>query len=291
MFYYQKQRIGIIPDLKEIIHVERFGDLNKLLRVTCYVFKFINNLKYSSLTSGNIQCEESEFAKQTWIRNEQKFIISDPKRLKDLKYSLGIFTDEDNILRLGGRLKNIDVSKRFPILLDNKSHFTKLIIIDCHKSVKHSLVKDTLNQLRALYWVPQGRRTVKKIISECVLCKMFDAKVFATLPLAPLPDFRVNADYSFSSTGVDYFGPLLVKNIFDNEDETRLFKVHAVLYTCSTSRAVSLDLVTDTSCAAFIRSLKRFTGRYGISKLFISDNATCFTVSELTNYVQKIGTK
>ena len=41
-----------------------------------------------------------------------------------------------------------------------------------------------------------------------------------------------------------------------------------------------LDLVPDISCIAFVRSLKRFIGRYGTAKLYISDNATCFVGPE-----------
>ena len=59
------------------------------------------------------------------------------------------------------------------------------------------------------------------------------------------------------------------------------------LYLCKT-RAVSLDIVPDASCQSFIRSLKRFISRYGIPKLFISDNAKNFVGQELTEYTQSI---
>ena len=55
-----------------------------------------------------------------------------------------------------------------------------------------------------------------------------------------------------------------------------LAKVHVVLYTCATTRAIHLDLVPDTSTLSFMKSLKRFISRRGISYLMISDNATCF---------------
>ena len=64
--------------------------------------------------------------------------------------------------------------------------------------------------------------------------------------------------------------------------------MHVALFTCASSRAVHLDLVPDVSCIAFVRCLKRFIGRYGVAKLFISDNATCFVGPELTSFVQQI---
>ena len=68
-------------------------------------------------------------------------------------------------------------------------------------------------------------------------------------------------------------------------------KVHVALFTCASSRAVHLDLVPDTSCVAFVRCLKRFIARFGISKLFLSDNATCFIGPELTSFVQQTDTE
>ena len=116
------------------------------------------------------------------------------------------------------------------------------------------------------------------------MCKLFYAQPFPSLPAAPLPEFRVKAEFAFASVGVDYLGPLLVKQIFGSESQ--LYKVHVALFTCATSRAVHLDLVPDTTCMAFVRCLKRFIARYGSSRLYVSDNATCFTGPELTSYLQ-----
>ena len=121
-----------------------------------------------------------------------------------MKYALGLFTDPNGVLRLKGRLENMEekFEKRFPIFLDQNGYFTKLIILECHKKVKHSRVKDALNELRSSYWITQGRRTVKRIIGKCTLCNRFDAKAFQSLPFAPLPEFRVKADFPFTSTGI-----------------------------------------------------------------------------------------
>ena len=74
------------------------------------------------------------------------------------------------------------------------------------------------------------------------------------------------------------------------KDKSELFKVHVVLYTCASSRAVHLDIVPDISSEAFVRSLKRFVSRRGIPKLFISDNAKCFIGKELKCYLNLIHT-
>ena len=87
--------------------------------------------------------------------------------------------------------------------------------------------------------------------------------------------------FPFANTGVDYAGPFLVKQIYNNTVDPEMYSVHIVLYTCATTRAVHLDLVPDTTAASFIRSLKRFIGRRGVPRLMLSDNATCFRSEEV----------
>ena len=96
------------------------------------------------------------------------------------------------------------------IILPSKNRLTELVILDCHKTVLHSGMKDTLNELRTKYWVPRGRSRVRSIIHSCLLCRKLGCKTFQTLPTAPLPDFRVSMSYPLANTGVDYLGPLFV---------------------------------------------------------------------------------
>ena len=66
----------------------------------------------------------------------------------------------------------------------------------------------------------QGRRVVKTVVSKCLICYKQQSKRSGVLPMAPLPQFMVNFAFSFSHAGVDYMGPLFVKNVFYNRDET-----------------------------------------------------------------------
>ena len=54
---------------------------------------------------------------------------------------LGVFKDEDGVLRCKGRIKNssLPYSGKFPILLPRKQHFTRLLIAQSHENVKLSL--------------------------------------------------------------------------------------------------------------------------------------------------------
>ena len=84
---------------------------------------------------------------------------------------------------------------------------------------------------------------------------------------APLPDFRVKQARPFNSIGVDFAGPLFVKN------GKKVVKVYICLFTCSVTRAIHLEMVESLNTSAFIHCLRRFTGRRGVLSLIVSDNA------------------
>ena len=84
-----------------------------------------------------------------------------------MKCTLGLYNDNDGILRVKGRLEysDWDYESKYPIYLDKGSYLTILFIIDVHLNVKHCGVKDTLNEIRSAFWVNQGIRTVHSVIS------------------------------------------------------------------------------------------------------------------------------
>ena len=53
-------------------------------------------------------------------------------------------------------------------------------------------------------------------------------------------------------------------------------KVYVALFTCSTSRAIHLELVPDLSTETFLLCFKRFVSRKGIPSLVVTDNAKTF---------------
>ena len=71
---------------------------------------------------------------------------------------------------------------------------------------------------------------------------------------------------------VDFAGPLYIKA----NSATASSKVWICLYTCCVVRAVHLDVVPDMKTLAFIRSLKCFSARRGLPKMFVSNNGKTF---------------
>ena len=131
----------------------------------------------------------------------------------------------------------------------------------------HGGVKETLTQLRSKYWIVRGRQFVRMLLSECKLCKRFNSRPLSGPPSPPLPEFRVQVSPPFSSTGVDYAGPLYLKG---GE------KVWISLFTCCAVRAVHLELVPDLTAISFVRCLKRFSASRGVPQIICSDNSKTF---------------
>jgi hypothetical protein len=73
---------------------------------------------------------------------------------------------------------------------------------------------------------------------------------------------------------VDYAGPFLIKSSYARNSGK--IKSYLVLFTCMTTRAVHLDLVTSLTTEAFLNVFKRFYSRRGIPRKMVSDGAGCF---------------
>ena len=259
-----------------IVDVDRFSSVTRTLRVTALVLKFVERLR-KRVKSMLLTAEDMQRAKILWLLDVQRTLAADPK-FDDWCREFGVFADEDGILRCGGRLQMADIpsSQKHPIILHHSHGFTKLLVLLSHYKVQHNGVKDTLTEVRASYWIVRGRQVVRKLIRDCQVCRRYEGAPYQAEAAPPLPEFRTSVDYPFSFTGVDFAGPLYVK------EGTESKKVYIALYTCGVSRAVHLDLVPDLSAEAFLRSFKRFTARFGVPREMKSDNAKTFQSASKT---------
>ena len=144
--------------------------------MTSYVIRFKNKLlakiRKTPYTKGFISTKELKYAEKLWIySNERKIIVS--SKFSQLKISLGIFYDKDNILRMKGQFFNADVDYniKHPTLLHNELYFTELVVWSTHNRVPHGGVNNTLNFIRNDYWLCKGRKTVRVILNKYVTCK------------------------------------------------------------------------------------------------------------------------
>ena len=165
-----------------------------------------------------------------------------------------------------------------------KEHYlSKLLVYYYHLKVLHKGVKQTLTELRSCYWITRGRSYVKKLLHPCTLCKKFNSRPYEYPGHSDLPELRFDDDYPFSSTGVDYLGPLLCLPIYGAKD--KLYKAFVVLYTCASTRAVILEVVHNANAGTFISSFNRFISRRGCPSVMVSDNGPSFKAEETQSFI------
>ena len=272
---------GRQPSVANVVNINRYGGLEKLLRVTAWVFRFIANSRLNqdetacSKRSGRLSKEELVEAESKWLKTTQAD-LQRQGNFQQLKNDLGLFESE-GVLRCVGRLVNsdLDFDARRPIILPRDHAYTTMVISDCHERVIHGGVRATLAEVRSKYWIPKGRQCVKKILSKCAICKRHEGQADSTLQTAALPDFCVRQAPAFSKVGVDFAGPLYVKATAGG-----IRKVYIALFSCCVTGTIHLELVEDLTAEAFRRALRRFAARRGTPTLIVSDNAKTFQATE-----------
>ncbi len=197
-------------------------------------------------------------AEMFWIRDVQMVSFPEETRLLGSKQrvhnqrinQLNLFRDKNNLIHCEGRLKHSSLSTdtNNPILLPSRHHFTDLIIRDRHHNAHHCGINDTLNCVRNTFWILRGRESVKRVLRKCVTCKRHEGKSFSTPKVPPLPPSRVSDEPPFTATGLDFAGPILVR------DGEKIEKSYICLYTCATTRAIHLELLKNLSTNTFLQS-------------------------------------
>ncbi|GIY94826.1 hypothetical protein CEXT_422541 [Caerostris extrusa] len=96
-----------------------------------------------------------------------------------------------------------------------------------HEKSFHSGVVSTLSRVRNNFWIPRGRQVVKKVISECLICKKYALKPAKQLT-GQLPRDRVVESPPFAVVGIDFTGAIIIK-----AGDQSCKKVYIALFTCA----------------------------------------------------------
>lgn len=183
------------------------------------------------------------------------------------------YDEGTGLVRVGGRLRraeDLDPEAIHPIVLDPSHPVTRLLIRKFDQELLHPGPERVLAEMRRQYWVLRGREAIRKLQHSCRDCQHWRAK--PNIPkMADLPPSRLRLyKPPFYSTGVDCFGPFLVK--IGRRQEKRW----GILYKCMTTRCVHLDLLESLNSDAFLLSLRRFIARRGQPYEILCDNGTNF---------------
>lgn len=192
--------------------------------------------------------------------------------------SLHPFLGKENLIRLGGRIKNsaLSYNERHPVILP-RHRITELLIDQAHKAALHGGTQLTLRILRQNYWIISARIAVKAFIHKCVRCVRERACTALRL-MGNLPRPRVTPSAPFTHTGVDYAGPMNILASVGRGQRTK--KYYVVVFICLATKAIHLEYVDDYATAGFLAAFRRFTSRRGLPSDLYSDNSTNFQGAE-----------
>ena len=270
---------------ESLVIFENYSDYGKLCRITMYVFLFISKIRKITPQSKAIQIEKAEkflvshvqnlyFRKEIeYLQNRKNSILPIPTLVKQLKLFI-----LDDILHCGGRFtnSNLDFQTKYPTLLPAKCYLSTLIIRHTHNKGFHGGINYTLALLRQKWWIPKARQTIRSILRKCVVCLKLQSLPFPKPPNPPLPHFRIVEQKPFSISGVDYTGAISVRK------DDLMVKTYIVLFTCTVTRGIHLELVEDSTSQSFLRAFKRFVARRSCPTLMISDHAKTFISASTT---------
>ncbi|XP_064622573.1 uncharacterized protein LOC135484816 [Lineus longissimus] len=261
----------------------RYSSWPRLLKAVAYLLRFLKWLhKKRPKMNDRLSPEELKAAERAILRclqkrhysNEINALRSNARITKQSSiFELEPYLDEDQLLRVTGRLKNASIPDpaKHPVIVPRDDHVTTLIVRDAHERLcRHSGREHVMANLRQNYWIPQARQLVKRVLRDCIVCKVLHGKL-GQQKMADLPPERVTpSKYPYQCLGVDVFGPFYVKRGRSQE------KRYGCMFTCLSMRAIHLEKLSSMDTDSFINALIRFCARRGVPKLIRSDNGTNF---------------
>ncbi|XP_074039501.1 uncharacterized protein [Leptinotarsa decemlineata] len=266
-------------ELEFPIDIRRFSKWNRLIRTTGWCLRFFEIVRNKEKFPPNLTVEEILKAEKIWLKHvQQECFPEEIQKLKTGKSLSGqsklacLFPEmKDGIMVLSGRTNFTEFmakSTRQPIILSPKHEFTKLLIQNCQEKFHHRGVELVINEIRQKYWVINCRAAVKSAFSSCLKCRIEKSKPSPPL-MGQLPEARLKRGVrAFINTGMDYFGPIMVKI------GRRCEKRWGVLFTCLAVRAIHLEIAHSLSSDSTIQAILRMSARRGQPQVIFCDNGT-----------------
>ena len=236
-------------------------DLPKALRIQARVRRFCTGRVHS----GPVTSEEVRKEKMWWIKRAQNEDSKNPHFVETSR-KLNLVKNNEGIYECRGRLQG-----SFPTYLPADALFTKKLVQRTHVETLHGGVLLTMAAVRETYWIPKLRKLVKSVRGSCWGCKRFTAVPIVKPPPGSLPTDRTEGGAAFQVIGTDFAGP--IRHRMANKREG---KSYLLIFSCSLSRAVHLELVQNLKAGTFIQCLKRLIARRGRPAVIYSDNGATF---------------
>ncbi|XP_060845770.1 uncharacterized protein LOC132925386 [Rhopalosiphum padi] len=261
----------------------RFSSFDNMIRVVARLRRFVFRCQGKEVQSGFLQQSELDAALIAVVKCAQvcflRELVECLTKGEEIKHRslarLSPFIDSVGVVRVGGRLNNSSLSQRrvHPMLIPKESHLAMLIAGHWHRYACHASPRLLTAIISRRFWIVNIRLIVHRVIRKCTVCVRV-ATVNPQPQMADLPGFRVQEAHPFSVVGVDYAGPLQMKEL--SLRKARVCKVYIAVFVCMTTKAVHLESVTALSTDAFLLTLDRFVARRGLPSSIYSDCGTNF---------------
>ena len=239
----------------------------KVMRYLCVdnaIYRNARSAKMRTLT-GPLTTEETNKANVFWVKRVQTRAPLD-KYYQEDQLQLNLQPNSEGVLKCRGRIQG-----HYPVYVPDSQRYTEKFVTQAHLATLHWGVVSTIAKVREQYWVPRLRRLTKRVVKNCHGCRRFQEQAFSFPPQGNLPKDRTEGKTPFQVVGVDYAGPLKYRKGAKTEG-----KAYVLLYACSLTRALFLDLLPSLETTEFLASLKRFIAWRGRPQKMYSDNGKTF---------------
>lgn len=265
-----------------VVDFSRFSSFNSLIRVCSLLYRF------SAANRDSLVCDRKarlfclrtmqreSFSKELEFLEKVRENPSTSLRPPDLVNNLNLFFDDDGLIRSKGRLSRsnyyeYDVIN--PILMGKHHRLTYLLVRQSHFDCKHLGIQATLTNIRLKgFWITSARTTIKRVLSDCIVCKKFNNFAFQYPRFTNFSKAQVDLFRPFRHVGIDFTKHWWVKVKGSSSSQ----KMFILIYTCMHVRAIYLDLVPDMTTQSFVQSFQRFVAKFGVPDVIYSDNARSF---------------
>ena len=264
----------------EVTILNRSNNYGKVMRILAYVllackrWRLYKGEPKSKLAKVQPSPPPAEYVKaatmffivksQTGMKSEQA------KGLYPVKAEFtNVWGKKDSILVGGGRLRNqLRVGYDLPGLpiIPGDCRLAELLLLRAHE-VGHEGSHSTAMRSRNTAWITQVNKAAKKIVKKCCKCRRLRKEEMGQ-QMAPIPENRVGPAAIFSTIAVDMFGPLEYR---DAVKKRTTGKGWGVIFVCTATSAIYLDLTESYSTDSFLQTLSRFMCTHGAPSRIISD--------------------
>ena len=250
--------------------LETCSTFSKVRKTLAYVNRFTKNARSANRQGGSITVDELQNTEKQLFRWTQRHIPDNPIDNQQLL----IQKDEDGLPRVHGRLEDIRTlpdDMRHPILLPKKHALVYLLLQHIHENNHHCGHQRLIHEARRTFWIIGVHGMARYLTNRCIICHKLRKKPLGQI-MGQLPGLRVAAGFPpFTNTAIDMFGPFYIRL-----GRKTLKEAQVIIFTCMTTRAVHLELVTNKSTDTFLLAFRRFASLRGHPNTCWSDCGTNF---------------